>query len=134
MGALSVLALAAISAVGSPTVGARIAASAVAAQSQQGPLDGTWTLSDMASRTLLIFQIVDTVSRVDDLQAAWREPGVDGDLGVAARALRRGDHLTSNFGTRGAERSLSLRRRSSRVWRGTLRQNGRIQTVILRRG
>ena len=63
-------------------VGARIAGSAVAAQSLQGPLDGTWALTDGKRHTLFVFQLVDPASGDGELQGG-RRGAVGGALIIA---------------------------------------------------
>jgi len=105
-------------------VGGRIAASAAAAQSLQGPLDGTWTLADGRGRTLFVFQIADPPTGGVALQCAWRDPS--GGLGFAT-CVRRGRRLTLRFGAR----EVDLEHREA--WRGVLREAGRTRAVALRR-
>jgi hypothetical protein len=113
-------------------VDARIAASAAAAQSLQGPLDGTWTLIDERGQRLFVFQIVDPVSRPNDLQVAWRDP--TGGLGVATRARRQGDRLDLDFDVNGHAARLTVRRGAQDRWRGVLSRADHIAHVTLSRG
>jgi hypothetical protein len=107
-------------------VGQRIAASAAAAQSLQGPLDGSWTLADTRGRTLFAFQIGDTPTRGAGLACAWRDP--QGALGFAG-CTRQGRRLTLRFGAR----KVDVERRTATLWRGMLRGPEGTRTVALRR-
>src|SRR5271165_4228998 len=53
----------------------RMQESAAAAQALQGPLDGTWALSDAQSQPLFMFQIADPAGGAGQLQGAWRRSG-----------------------------------------------------------
>jgi hypothetical protein len=114
-------------------VGARIAGSAAAAQDLQGPMDGSWALIDAQGRVRFLLQIVDPASGEENLQIAWREPGVDGALGVVSAARRTRDHIAFEFDVRGAPARVDLRRSGGGSWRGTLRFAGVSSAVSLRR-
>ena len=66
-------------------IDARVRASAEAAESYQGPLDGSWTLVDSAGRPIYAFQLVDRVGGRDPLEGVFRDlrrPPVPGDIGT----------------------------------------------------
>lgn len=107
-------------------IGARIAGSAVAAQSRQGPLDGTWVLEGARGRTLYVLQIVDPVTG-SDLQAAWRRGET---LGVA-QAVRRGDRLSLTLDDHGETVRAVLHPVAASRWRGALVRGGQRRVVSL---
>jgi hypothetical protein len=113
-------------------VGARISSSAVAAQSLQGPLDGTWALEGARGRTLYVLQIVDPVTG-RDLQAAWRQARSNGRLGTVTYVRRRDDVLSFGIDDRDQTIRVSLRRGAGGVWRGQLHMGGGATAVRLRR-
>jgi hypothetical protein len=95
-------------AVPSDPVGARIAASAEAAQALQGPFDGAWALRDPHGRTLWLFQIVDPVGGGSPA-GAWREPGPGGASGSVDEITRTPDGLTLVFARPGHALPIRLR-------------------------
>ncbi|MGH7024264.1 MAG: hypothetical protein ACREEB_11835 [Caulobacteraceae bacterium] len=111
-------------------IGERIASSAAAAESLQGPLDGTWTLKDARGRTLAVFQIGDPAAG-GPLQCAWRGP--NGALGPANCRRERG-RLSLRFQADGAPARARLRRVRSGDWRGLAWGAGRARAVTLRKG
>ena len=114
-------------------VGARIAASAEAAQALQGPLDGAWALRDRRGRTLWMLQIVDPVGGGPPA-AAWREPRNGGASGSVDQIERDAGGLTLFFARPGPAKPIRIRlktvrgvivgwisergRRASRIWSG----------------
>jgi hypothetical protein len=114
-------------------IGARIAGAAAAAQDLQGPMDGSWALVDARGRVRFLFQIVDPASGGENLQIAWREPEVDGALGLVSVASLTRDQMTIEFDVRGAPLRVELRRHGGGLWRGTLRSVGVVSVVSLRR-
>jgi hypothetical protein len=119
------LAFAATPALAQDAVSARIAASEAAAQRLQGPLDGTWALSDRRGRVLYRLEIGDPVTG-GALQCAWSRPA--GELGVA-ECERHGRQLGLSFDGARAR----LRRISAGQWRGVLSGAGQSRAVTLRR-
>ena len=115
-------------------VGARLRESGAAAQTLQGPLDGTWTLSERRHGALLLFQITDPAGG-GPLEAAWREPGGAGAAGLVETIARRGDRLSISFARfNGAVLAgLGLRRLGRGVWSGHLVEGGHASPVTLRR-
>jgi hypothetical protein len=115
-------------------VGARLRESGVAAQTLQGTLDGTWTLRDNRGGAPLVLQITDPAGG-GRLEAAWREPGAGGAVGLVKAIVRRGDRLSISFvRSDGADPvSLTLKRRGAGLWSGDLVQGGHASPVTLRR-
>lgn len=113
-------------------VGARISSSAVAAQSLQGQLDGTWALENARGRTLYVLQIVDPVTG-GGLQAAWREATPGAMLGTVTYISRLRDFLTFSIDSLGPSIRVSLRRGAGAVWRGQLHKGRWTMAVRLRR-
>ncbi len=115
-------------------VGARLRDSGAAAQALQGPLDGTWTLSNRRRGTLLVFQITDPAGG-GPLEAAWREPGAGGAAGLVEAITRRNDRLSISFNrSDGAGPvGLMLKRSGAGVWSGDLVEGGHVSLVTLRR-
>ena len=110
-------------------VGSRISGSAAAAQGLQGPLDGTWELTDAHGHALLVFQLVDPASGVGALQAAWRRGET---LGVA-QAARRRDRLSLTLDDHGETVRVVLHLASSH-WRGVVvRGRQRLAVSLVRR-
>ncbi len=115
-------------------VGARLRESGVAAQALQGPLDGTWTLRDDRNGAPLVLQITDPADG-GPLEAAWREPGAGGAVGLVKAIVRRGDRLSISFvcSDRADPVSLRLKRRGAGLWSGDLVEGGQGRPVTLRR-
>ena len=106
-------------------LGARITASAMAAEALQGPLDGPWRLTDKAGRTLYFIEIVDPVGG-RGLAAVWRDS--KGASGVVARIRRARARLMLAFNcTR-----VSLGQTKA-GWRGVLSKAGQNRRVSLLR-
>ena len=108
-------------------VGARIASSAAAAQGLQGPLDGTWALTDSGGRSLFVFQLVDPASGDGALQAAWRRGET---LGVA-QAMRRGNRLSLTLDDHAETARAVLHPLAASRWRGVLVRGGQRLAVSL---
>ena len=106
-------------------LGHRIAASAKAAESLQGPLDGAWVLTDAGGRTLYFIQMVDPVTG-RGLEAAWRDQG--GHVGPVTHVRRSGDHLVLRF--KGVRVTLT---KSGGRWSGALVSGAQRRVVTLRR-
>jgi len=120
------LALIAPPAFSQDVVGRQIAASAVAAQALQGPLDGTWILSDRRGAPMFMLQIGDPPTR-GALACAWRDSyGARG----YADCRRRGRRLEVQFKAVGR---VHLESDGAGVWRGMLIRAGRAESVTLRR-
>jgi hypothetical protein len=111
--------------VAAQTLGARIAASAGAAEALQGPLDGAWRLTDARGRTLFFIEIVDPVSG-HGIEAVWRDPR--GASGAVERIRRAGARMTLDF-----DRSHVSLGQTKDGWRGLLSEGGQPRRVTLRR-
>ena len=94
-------------------LGARIAESAQAAQTRQGPLDGAWDLRDAKGRKVLILNIVDPAGG-GPLAAAWREPGEGGASGYVDAIERTAGGLTFVFTRPGAAEATRVRLQTTR--------------------
>jgi hypothetical protein len=109
---------------------ARIRASAQAAESLQGPLDGSWTLVGADGRPLYLFQIVDK-SLAETPEGVWkdlRRPSAPGDIGLIDTLERAPDALTLRFDAT----TVSLKRAGA-AWSGEMREAGAVTRVELRR-
>jgi hypothetical protein len=113
----------------------RMRESAAAAQTLQGPLDGTWTLWDAHHRRLFVLQITDPAGG-GPLAGAWRGTGASAAAGLIDAIARHGDHLEIRF-ARGAPAretvQVRLRRRGEGAWAGVAIVNGAARAVTLRR-
>jgi len=112
-------------------LGERIAQSAAAAQSLQGPLDGTWTLRRADGGVLYVFQITDPPDG-SPVAAAWRDPANPNDGPAAVPTLRAtASTLSLTFGA--PPNRLALHKTTSGAWRGSLTTGGRRRPVVLAR-
>src|SRR5512135_3895844 len=78
----------------------RLRASAAAAQSLQGPLDGGWTLVSPAGAPIYQFQIVDPPGGTNPPEGVWRDlrrPMTPGDIGPIDALVRGAETLTIRF-------------------------------------
>ena len=116
-------------------VGSRIRASAEAAQSLQGPLDGGWTLRDAAGRPIYVFQMSEPPGGAGRLEAAWRNPRIPaaGAAGVVADARRNGRELRLTFVPKegGPRTAVTLRRDIHGGWRGRMIEGAAVRAVAL---
>lgn len=117
---------------------ARIRASAEAAESLQGPLDGTWTLV-AGGRAIFAFQLVDKPGGRDPLEGVWRDlrrPASPGDIGVIDTLSRGRDTLTIGFVARAGQAPVTIELKSGADggWAGELREGAAVTPVSLRRG
>ncbi|MBV9995624.1 MAG: hypothetical protein JO127_10460 [Caulobacteraceae bacterium] len=117
---------------------ARIRASAEAAESLQGPLDGGWTLAGPDGQAIYAFQIVDKPGGLDPLEGVWRDlrrPTMPGDIGLIDTLQRGAGALTISFVLRpGAPTTvIQLRSGADGGWSGELREGGAVTKVTLRR-
>jgi len=114
----------------------RMRESAAAAQALQGPLDGTWTLSDHHRRPLFVLQITDPAGG-RALAGAWRRAGVSAAASPIDDIARQGDRLEIRFAggeTAGETVRVRLRRRGEGAWAGVAAcENGHGLAVTLRR-
>jgi hypothetical protein len=109
-------------------LGARITASANAAEAFQGPLDGAWRLTNARGRTLYFIQIVDPVAG-HPVEAVWRDRS--GRVRPIDQAAWTGETLVLRFRDRESVRVVL--RKAGGHWRGSIDRGGRRRAVILRR-
>lgn len=117
---------------------ARVRASAEAAQSYQGQLDGAWTLTDAAGRPLYDFELVEPAAADATLQGVFRDvraAAVPGDIGFVDSLAHTGGLLTLAFHpTDGAAPvTISLKSQNG-AWTGDLREGDAVTPVKLLRG
>jgi hypothetical protein len=122
-------------ALGPAALDARIKASAAAAQSLQGPWDGSWILRDAQGRALFVFQITDPADG-GPLAGAWREADGTGSTGWLDSITRRGDGLDLGFTPAGQSTTTTIRleRRDGRSAAGRMASAGPRRAVTLTRG
>ena len=120
-------------------VDARVGGSFNAAESYQGPLDGSWTLVSASGQALLAFQLVDRPGGQSPLEGVWRDlrhPSVPGDIGFIDGLVRGPGSLsitlTATPGTPAA--TITLHTDPAGGWSGVMRENGADAPVKLRRG
>lgn len=113
----------------------RIRASVAAAQSQQGPLDGRWTLYGADGKGLYTFQFVDPASGRGLLEGVWRDlrrPAGSLAYGVVDYLSRADTALTVGFSGAGGV-SIALQPLADGQWSGEMTENGVKSQVTLRR-
>ena len=120
-------------------VDARVGSSFNAAESFQGPLDGSWTLVSASGQPIYAFQLVDKPGGHDPLEGVWRDlrhPATPGDIGFVDSLVRTPDGLEITLNARlGAPMvSITLHAAPDGAWSGTMRENGAGAPVKLRRG
>jgi hypothetical protein len=119
-------------------VDARVAGSFNAAQSYQGPLDGSWTLVSTSGQALLAFELVDKPGGAGPLEGVWRDlrhPILPGDIGFID-VLSRGPgtlSITLNATPGSPAMSITLHTDPTGAWSGLMRENGVDAPVRLRR-
>jgi hypothetical protein len=123
---------------GDNIVDARIRASAEAAESLQGPLDGTWTLVSASGQGLYVFQLVDKPGGHDPLEGVWRDlrrPSVPGDIGMIDTLYRGDGLLRLSFSAKAGDPPVmvELKADADGGWSGQLREAGVTTQVKLRR-
>ena len=120
---------------GSGDLDARLRASAAAAQSLQGPLDGAWILRDGAGRPLYLFQIVDSVGGGGRLEAAWQDPLRPPSVRAARLvfdAWRVGARLSLSFAPLAdGSTTVVILQHDHGAWRGRMIENGVDRAVTL---
>jgi hypothetical protein len=120
-------------------IDARVGGSFNAAESYQGPLDGSWTLVSPSGQALLAFQLVDKPGGQSPLEGVWRDlrhPAVPGDIGFID-GLSRGPgslSITLNATQSTPAVTITLHTDPTGAWTGTMRVNGADAPVKLRRG
>jgi hypothetical protein len=120
-------------------IDARVGGSFNAAESYQGPLDGSWTLVSATGTALLAFELVDRPGGQGPLEGVWRDlrhPVVPGDIGFIDGLAREPGSLTITLGAApGASAvTITLHTDPTGGWSGTMRENGADAPVKLRRG
>jgi hypothetical protein len=129
---LAVLAPGAGSAQGDAALDTRITESARAAQSLQGPLDGSWLLTTADGRALYALELVDPVAG-GRLEGVWRDlrrAAPPGDTGVIERLERAPRRLIVSFGAPPITFVLKAR---AGGWSGVAKQGASAFVVDLRR-
>ena len=105
------------------------------AENLQGPLDGTWVLSEGTAR-LYRFQLDDPGFRGGAVQGAFQDLnsiGVPGGSGFVDGVVREGTALTMNFEVRGAAATVSLEVRPGGTYAGKMTRAGVSRDVTLAR-
>ena len=120
-------------------IDARVSGSFDAAESYQGPLDGSWTLVSATGQALLAFQLVDRPGGQGPLEGVWRDlrrPTVPGDIGFIDGIVRGQGALsiTLNATQSSPAVTIILHTDPTGAWTGTMRENGADAPVKLRRG
>jgi hypothetical protein len=120
-------------------VDARVGSSFNAAESFQGPLDGSWTLVSASGQPIYAFQLVDKPGGHDPLEGVWRDlrhPATPGDIGFIDSLVRAPDGLqiTLNVSPGAPAVIINLRAAPDGSWSGKMRENGADAAVKLRRG
>ena len=120
-------------------VDARIRASAEAAQSYQGPLDGSWTLVTSTGQRLYAFELVDKPGGQSPLEGVWRDlrrPPAPGDIGVIDTLTRGPQSLTLGFAAKPGDPPVTVELKSDPAgfWSGELKEGGVDTPVRMRRG
>jgi hypothetical protein len=119
-------------------VDARIRASAQAAESLQGPLDGAWTLVGPDGKPIYAFQIVDKPGGADPLEGVWRDlrrPSAPGDIGLIDSLQRGPGALTVSFRAELGAHAVTvvLHAGPGGAWSGDLHEAGAVIAVSMRR-
>jgi hypothetical protein len=119
-------------------IDARVGGSFNAAESYQGPLDGSWTLVSTSGQPLLAFQVVDRPGGQAQLEGVWRDlrrPVIPGDIGFIDDLQRGPGSLTITLRAApdAPPLSVTLHADPTGAWSGTLHENGADAPVKLRR-
>ncbi|HLY78936.1 MAG TPA: hypothetical protein VKQ70_06150 [Caulobacteraceae bacterium] len=119
-------------------VDTRVGESFNAAESYQGPLDGSWTLVSASGQTILAFQLVDRPGGQSALEGVWRDlrhPMVPGDIGFIDGIVRGPATLaiTLNATPSSPAVTITLHTDPTGAWSGTMHENGADAPVRLRR-
>jgi hypothetical protein len=119
-------------------IDARIRGSADAAESYQGPLDGSWTLVDGSGKPIYAFELVDHVGGREPLEGVFRDlrrPPVPGDIHVVDSLDRAGGALDVTLRARAEGPPVSIHlQNGADGWAGEMREGGAAMAVKLRRG
>jgi hypothetical protein len=119
-------------------IDARVRSSSAAAQSYQGPLDGSWTLVSGEGHAILAFQLVDKPGGQSPLEGVWRDlrrPVVPGDIGFVDALVRSpgGLAITINATPGAPTLSITLHADPTGGWAGVMHENGADVAVKMRR-
>jgi len=117
----------------------RIRASAHAAESYQGPLDGSWILVSGFGERLYAFELVDKPGGQSPLEGVWRDlrhPSVAGDIGTIDTLTRGPQSLVIAFVAKPGDPAVTIQLKSDDAgfWSGDLKDGGADIQVRLRRG
>ncbi len=118
----------------------RVRGSAAAAQSYQGPLDGTWTLvAASGGQPLYVFQLVDKPGGQSPLEGVWRDlrrPAMPGDVGFIDSLIRGPQSLAIAFVAKPGEAAVTIQLKSDEAgfWSGDLHEGAEDTPVRLKRG
>jgi len=117
----------------------RVGGSFNAAESFQGPLDGSWTLVSDSGQALLAFQLVDKPGGQGPLEGVWRDlrrPPAPGDIGFVDNLIRGPGTLSITLNPAPGQPAvtISLHADPTGAWSGVMRENGADAPVKLRRG
>jgi hypothetical protein len=121
------------------TVDERIRASAHAAESYQGPLDGSWTLVTAMGDKLYAFELVDKPGGQSPLEGVWRDlrrPAAPGDIGTIDTLTRAPQSLTLAFTAKPGDPPVTIELKSDDggFWSGDMKEGGADMPVRMRRG
>ena len=117
----------------------RIRASAHAAESYQGPLDGSWVLVSGFGERLYAFELVDKPGGQSPLEGVWRDlrhPSMPGDIGMIDTLSRGPQSLTLVFTAKSGDLPVTIQLKSDDAgfWSGDLKEGGADTPVRMRRG
>ncbi len=113
----------------------RLRASAAAAQSLQGPLDGGWTLVSSSGAAIYAFQFVDPPGGSQAPEGVWRDlrrPMTPGDIGPVDSLVRAGGALTLRFSpiVGKSPTVVALKVGADGAWTGELREDGAAPAAV----
>ena len=116
-------------------IDARLRASAEAAESLQGPLDGAWTLISAAGAPIYAFQFVDPPGGTEPLEGVWRDlrrPMTPGDIGPVDSLTRAARSLVIRFSPSvgRAPTVVTLQSGADGAWTGELRDDGAAPVAV----
>ena len=118
-------------------IDARIRASAEAAESLQGPLDGGWTLVSAAGTPLYGFELVDKPGGQAPLEGVWRDlrkAQGPGDINFIDSFTRGVDTLSISFFAKPGDPAVTVDlKNAAGGWTGQLREGAVTTDVKLRR-
>jgi hypothetical protein len=118
----------------------RVRASAAAAESYQGPLDGAWTVvAASGGQALYAFQLVDKPGGQAPLEGVWRDlrrPAMPGDVGFIDSLTRGPQSLAIAFVAKPGDPAVTLDLRSDAAgfWTGDLHEGAVNTPVRMKRG